>query len=764
MATTASSVTSTGVLTVLSVSGLMVGQTVRLTGTPFGGLSANKSYYIIAVGTSTISLSLTSGGAALVIAGGSGSMVVTEGPKLGPGLNNIISAGSTTTTDAIYGDFNSIQALVAKVLGAPTDGDPRYGYNQLLSSAPVAVGDRVTLSQWVNLRSDMIKARGHQTGSSSEANNIALPTSTSKITEAFRAQYFNYATTLTTYRDTVATNQTSPITASTAVRLDDWNGNLSSTVSLNFGDLATARGFFNAGGQVKVTVQLTYDPTVYPGGSAKAGTWAQMFSSMGTITMDRTNTFLSIGSTGNTASKGFFDLNGTPLQIFKKPSPTGAYTTNEFLILASFSGSTLTFNMQYNDLSYGQLDSSGNVRSNQSYVDTATGQTVTVIEDEVIVGELRQVVALAQPSGSYVSIPTPAVTLSGNLTAATSYVFGLSANKYTINEGDTVEVTLRTQNVPDGTGYPYTVSGITQDRLSSGFMNGTFVVYNNQATQTWTIDNNLKTDGQATMTVQLNNGQANTSIKINDTSRNPVGSQLFTTVGPGQLWVCPAGVRNISVLIVGGGAGGQSFAGGGGGAGQVRVHTAQTTPLQQYYITVGGGGGPGASGGNSDWNGAQAVGGSVGTSGSSTGHGGSHTGGYGGNSYGGGAGGNPSGNTGVTMYAAGGGGGGFSGGASAPNSYTGGNGGAGTIVSWYNNAKVYVGGGGGGGATFYGGAASYGGGNGNSNTGTGGNGVAATGGGGGGGGAYASGAQTSATLAGAPGGSGGSGLVWIQWS
>lgn len=770
MATSASSVTSSGVLTVASVSGLMVKQTVRLSGTPFGGLLADKTYYITAVGTTTITISAVPAGTTLVIAGGTGTMAVIPGPRLGPGVDDIISAGSQTLTDPTYGDFNTIQAMTAKVFGPPTNGDPRYGYNQLVTSAQVTPGNKIMLSDWINLRNDMIKARGHQTGSASEANNLTLPTDTTKITEALRLQYFNYASTLTTYRDTVATSpvpQLEPVTSSTAVRIDDWNGTITSTVTLNWGDLATARAFFNAGGIIKVSVQLT--GPFGTAASTKATTWATMFQTMGTIYIDRTSTYLAVGSTGTTTAKGYFDLGATDTRLFTKSAPTGFYTPNEFTIDAKVSVGAVILTMSYADNDVGLRDGSGNLRtSGVSYTDVGppagTGQVVTTVVDEYVDGELRQVVALSRPF-NYVSIPAPTVTLGGNLTNVSSFVFGMVASKYTINEGESVDVTLKTQNVPDGTSFQYTVTGITSDRLSAGFLTGSFVVYGNQGQQSWTFDNNLRTDGQSTMTVALNNGQANTVIKINDTSRNPVGAAQFASVGPGQPWVCPAGVRNVSVLLVGGGAGGQSFAGGGGGGGQVRIHTAATQPLQTYYITVGGGGGAGSSGGNSDWNGATAIGGSVGTSGSSTGHGGTHRGGDGGSTVGGGSGGTGSGNSGVTMYASGGGGaGGGGGGSSAPNSFTGGAGGAGVMITWFNNSTVFVGGGGGGGATFQGGGSSFGGGNGSSNTSTGGNGQAGRGGGGGGGGAYATGAQTTAVLAGAAGGSGGSGLVWIKWS
>jgi hypothetical protein len=773
MPTTASSVTTGGVLTVQSVANLMVGQTVRLTGTAFGGLVANRTYYIAATASSTITLTLTRGGVALSISGGSGSMGVIEGPRLGPngllgpGLDRIISTGSTTVSSPLYGDFNTIQGMLAKVLGAPTNDDPQFGYNQLLLSSPVALGDKITLSHWTNLRADMIKARGHQTGSGSEANNIALPTSTSKVTEAFRLAYSNYATTLTNFKDISGVApivQNVPETVSTAVRIDDWNNTITSTVTLNFGDVATARGFFNANGQIKVTVSLigpfSTEATI------KSTTWAQMFSQMGTITINRNSTFLAVGSTGTTSSLGYFNLTTSDQQLFKKSAPSGFYTPNEFTINGKISGGSVILTMAYADLDVGNLTVNNLPRTGTTYTDPANGQVIKTTVDEYLAGELRQVVSISRPSGSYVSIPAPIITLAGNLQSTSSFVFGMTADKYTINEGDTVTVTLTTQNIPDGTSFPYTVTGIAFDDLTSGFLTGSFTIFNNSATQTWTFDADLKTESQKTMVVGLNNGAANSTILVTDTSRNPVGNALFTTVGTGIQWICPAGVRNVSVLLVAGGAGGQSLAGGGGGGGQVQIYPSATTPLQTYFISVGAGGGAGGNGGNSSWGPVTVFGGIPGNSGTTTGAGGTHRGGQGGSTINGGNGGLPSGNSGTTMLASGGGGGGAGGGGgTAPNTFTGGNGGPGLIVTWFGNATLFVGGGGGGGATTRGGGGTFGSGPGGGATSpAAGAGTAGTGGGGGGGGAVSNSNTVGGVLQPVAGAGGGSGLVWIRWS
>ena len=663
-------------------------------------------------------------------------------PTLGPGVGNVITANTT-------GDFNTIQGIVAKVLGAPTDSDPRYGYNQVLSSGQVSVGNKVTLTQWTNLRSDMIRARGHQTGNGAESNNVTLPTTSSLITEALRQSYLTYANILTTYRDTIASNQYTQETINTAIRTSAWNGNISSTVSLNFGDLPSARAFFNAGGLIKLAASLTGSFGV--AATVKDNTWATMFAQSGTITLGPTSTYLAQGSSGTPSSGiGYFNLNGSYQTIFLKSAPSGSYSANEFRILAKYAGTSLDIQFQYNDVS-GQPN-------------------VPWGEDERVDGILTQTTVLWRPTGTYVALSQPGITLSGDLQNGAGAVYGLLADKYVVDEGGTVTLTLKTQNVSDGTVVTYSVSGVAVGRFSSGQLSGYFTVYSNSASVSWTIANNLFTDGTTTFTVSLNNGLASQTITINDTSKTPVGERSFTNSGQ-FTWLAPSGVLNVSVLVVAGGGGGGSFAGGGGGGGQTRVFSTPINPGQTYYLEVGYGGGSGGTGGNSNFSGNVAYGGNAGGNGSTGGHSAAHTGGTGGTSGNGNTGGSASGNTtsggsnATNIQKAAGGGGGGTGG-NGSNAQTQEQGGLGAIGLVYtiNNWQYWVGGGGGGGGTNSGGTGRYGGGVGGQSDNVGGGGQANTGGGGGGGGAKPAGAQTVAQLEGKAGGQGGSGFVILAWT
>lgn len=92
----------------------------------------------------------------------------------------------------------------------------------------------------------------------------------------------------------------------------------------------------------------------------------------------------------------------------------------------------------------------------------------------------------------------------------------------------------------------------------------------------------------------------------NKPSPAPSGKTIITTSGN---WVCPTGVTQIDVLIIGGGGGGEYGSGGngsggdGGGGGQVLRKVVAVTPGTSYPITIGAAGagmpmGGGSSGGS----------------------------------------------------------------------------------------------------------------------------------------------------------------------
>jgi hypothetical protein len=58
-------------------------------------------------------------------------------------------------------DYNTIQGKVALVLGT---GSGDYGYGQTVSSSSVSANAKISMTQWSNLRNDLLRARQHQIG------------------------------------------------------------------------------------------------------------------------------------------------------------------------------------------------------------------------------------------------------------------------------------------------------------------------------------------------------------------------------------------------------------------------------------------------------------------------------------------------------------------------------------------------------------------------------------------------------------------------
>lgn len=63
-------------------------------------------------------------------------------------------------------DYNTIQGKIALVLGS---GSGDYGYGQTVRSTSVAANSKISMTQWSNLRTDLLRARQHQIGGDQSA-------------------------------------------------------------------------------------------------------------------------------------------------------------------------------------------------------------------------------------------------------------------------------------------------------------------------------------------------------------------------------------------------------------------------------------------------------------------------------------------------------------------------------------------------------------------------------------------------------------------
>ncbi len=277
-------------------------------------------------------------------------------------------------------DYNLIQDAVAIILGT---GSGDYGYGRTVSSSQVALGNRVTVQQWSNLRTDLIRCRTHQTGTEP---TLTIPTTATTIKESDRAAYKAVADAVTANRLTLnSTQATRENLITPAVRTAAWQS-VTHVVTVDFGSYNDARYFFNTGSTFEFSASRTGGGT-----NLKNSSWTTLLQNAGTVSFGYTSTS-STGS-GNISAIGFYDLTTSDQEIYYKSTEEPTYSPNKWSILARQGTNTgqVVFTIQFLDTT----------------VPPASTPDPGFQIDEDVSGTLTSTVQVYRASGSYVSIPKP---------------------------------------------------------------------------------------------------------------------------------------------------------------------------------------------------------------------------------------------------------------------------------------------------------------------------------------------------------------------
>jgi len=322
-------------------------------------------------------------------------------------------------------DYNSIQTVIAGVLGVGTGNS---GYGQALSSSAVASNAIISKAQMAALRTDLSKARVHQTntavadGLASLLSNRGTPWQTLQdvnvagatiVSENIRDQYSQFATGTQSNEDTASAAQLTPgIAVTSQTRGADWNGSISTTFTVTFGGYNNgqvsvsgadhARCFFNAGG----SFQVTANNTSYPGGAsfAKSQDWQNMLTGFGTLTFRAGATSItgSVNAGGSVATTtGFRSLTvgAAATRILTQTSSVSVYNENVFYVdVRRPTAATMTFTLIYFDQDTG---------GNQLPVapGSSPGTPAGPVVDEPVQGTLSGTLTTTRPSGANVDVP-----------------------------------------------------------------------------------------------------------------------------------------------------------------------------------------------------------------------------------------------------------------------------------------------------------------------------------------------------------------------
>lgn len=286
-------------------------------------------------------------------------------------------------------DYNTIRTTINSVFGPTTDG-----YGQTLDSAAVTANTSIIYAaDWDNLRNDIIRCRQHQTGNTETLTDV---TSTTVVSEAIRAAYATMANDCVTNRYAIGAGQFSLESGISSSRAGNWKVSLSHTVTVSFANNNQFRYFFTSAGEIRFSASRSGAAS-----TTKDTTWDNMFSGMGTISMNYTAT--SCSGSGTTSSIGAFDLTTSDQQIFQKDAPSGAYSENYYRVSARVDNATPTaiiFTIIFVDADTGGPASTPAPGS-------SPGEPPGAVVDENVTGTITSTVAQLRASGANVSVTGP---------------------------------------------------------------------------------------------------------------------------------------------------------------------------------------------------------------------------------------------------------------------------------------------------------------------------------------------------------------------
>lgn len=306
----------------------------------------------------------------------------------------------TTGAKITASDYNSIQALIAPILG---QGSGQSGYGQNLASSQLnipATSTKITVAQWLGLRTDILTAYNHQASSTS---TLPTPSQTTRISASDYNQYLDKANYCVTHKSEFFSAFVTTIQALNIQQAGNtWgrNGtNETAYVDASFTMTTNeARYYFNSGSDIRYTASLSGSWS----NTTKDYSWQSTLSQMGTIVIGANSTYTAPGATlaGIGSNIGYFQLTSSFQTIYTKNSTT--YIPNNVTVRAkaTVTGSNVTvvIQIQYVDQA-GVASGSGNV-------------------DELVQGILTTTLNNRYASGAnQVTVTPPAITGSYSINA-----------------------------------------------------------------------------------------------------------------------------------------------------------------------------------------------------------------------------------------------------------------------------------------------------------------------------------------------------------
>lgn len=237
-------------------------------------------------------------------------------------------------------DYNNFVANVNAVIGTGT-GDKGYGLSEV---STVSAGGTIQASDWNSLLSGLQKGANHQGTTLTNASNTVSTGGNIVPLSNLGADI----TLIDTNRlNAAGANMSTGVAGVTSTRTTAWTTQVTHTFTVTYASANAARHFFNSGGKIKMAFSRSGGTS-----STQNTSWTNLFSDLGTVSLNANGTTISgssQGGNGANGSRGFHQLNATPAEILNTTSSTADYTANDLDIKASVSGAVVTITITLND-------------------------------------------------------------------------------------------------------------------------------------------------------------------------------------------------------------------------------------------------------------------------------------------------------------------------------------------------------------------------------------------------------------------------------
>jgi hypothetical protein len=250
-------------------------------------------------------------------------------------------------------DFNGFANDINEIVGLGA-GDSGYGQSQLLVTL-VTAGSKVRASNWNELLNSVTFGAQHQ------GTTISIPADTSDplfpapgriisiipVLEAdiasVRANKLDYDISLMAIEtNKISSSKTFVDPTSTGNHWDNTNNPQTYEFKTTFVDTDAMRNFFNAGGEVRISTELTgYDVS-----HVQSDSWADLLTDIATVKLSNNLTESSAGV--GTPGTGFTSMTSTYALVYTKGG-TGDYVQNQLNVYAKTNGSAIDIKVEYND-------------------------------------------------------------------------------------------------------------------------------------------------------------------------------------------------------------------------------------------------------------------------------------------------------------------------------------------------------------------------------------------------------------------------------